>query len=725
MSEQDKQPKKSKSGLVWKIIIWGCLYSFLPWWLFLIILIAYGIWHLGSSSQSSPEQNIISELPEEDAPEIDSGKMFPADQGLDIPSCVTYFAQLKRKYLFSEDTWVPIRQKLIHIKKRYNDPLLYLGIIGEASAGKSTFINALLGIEFLKEDTSLGTTAAATIIKYDKEFSVKINYTDKSPSVYLDTTSLKITSTKEIIDNSQKILDFVHKYTADESVAENIYSVEISLPLDNKFLRSDVAIVDTPGLNSGNQRHDEVTTRTIKEICDTALILVPANVPLSKNLGIYVRENLSDVLSRCVLVMTQADTLRREKERSMQLSYISKRLQSATGEQVAASFTSSAYYVLERDDYGKCDNDTVASFREEFFKMSENLHGILSTGRTTAVTQNILIFLKNDLLPVLKNLLESQKLEYTQRSKALKDNQLFDLDNFLSQKTDHYQAKISNVIISEQAIISAIDSVRDNFYKTISKRIDNASDRDELKSAMNENYIRSKIAELQRQLKDSLTIACAPLQKATGEALQDFHQKFVEAYKRLQKISDFSSASNISNVSTKGMDVKISIEDFGDKVDTQLGADVMKAAGGAGAGALIGSFICPGLGTALGAGLGALVGFIFRKSLDELKSEARSSIWSIANDWKNQMIMPSHSYTDQYKQACVNLVKDRIAKYQSTYGNKISQLIATERSEQEKLLSFTRFTEMDIDLLGRMKPKAEEMLLQLKTASSQNVEAEN
>ncbi|NLD51228.1 MAG: DUF1269 domain-containing protein [Clostridiaceae bacterium] len=353
------------------------------------------------------------------------------------------------------------------------------------------------------------------------------------------------------------------------------------------------------------------------------------------------------------------------------------------------------------------------------------MHGILSTGRTTAVTQNILIFLKNDLLPVLKNLLESQKLEYTQRSKALKDNQLFDLDNFLSQKTDHYQAKISNVIISEQAIISAIDSVRDNFYKTISKRIDNASDRDELKSAMNENYIRSKIAELQRQLKDSLTIACAPLQKATGEALQDFHQKFVEAYKRLQKISDFSSASNISNVSTKGMDVKISIEDFGDKVDTQLGADVMKAAGGAGAGALIGSFICPGLGTALGAGLGALVGFIFRKSLDELKSEARSSIWSIANDWKNQMIMPSHSYTDQYKQACVNLVKDRIAKYQSTYGNKISQLIATERSEQEKLLSFTRFTEMDIDLLGRMKPKAEEMLLQLKTASSQNVEAEN
>ncbi len=52
------------------------------------------------------------------------------------------------------------------IRHRGNDDRLYLGVVGEFSSGKSTFINALLREQFLDSSATEGTTVIPTFIEY-------------------------------------------------------------------------------------------------------------------------------------------------------------------------------------------------------------------------------------------------------------------------------------------------------------------------------------------------------------------------------------------------------------------------------------------------------------------------------------------------------------------------------------------------------------------------------
>ena len=60
------------------------------------------------------------------------------------------------------------------IRDRLADPRLYLAVVGEFNAGKSTFINALIREDLLRAEVIQGTTAAATLLGYGPALNVQV-----------------------------------------------------------------------------------------------------------------------------------------------------------------------------------------------------------------------------------------------------------------------------------------------------------------------------------------------------------------------------------------------------------------------------------------------------------------------------------------------------------------------------------------------------------------------
>ena len=659
------------------------------------------------TGRDSENYSCLNELPEEDLPPIDSAEMFDGEK-LVVQPAITYFAQIRKKYGIGIEPWENIRKGLIQIKRRNSDQTLYLGVVGEASAGKSTFINALLGFEFLKEDTGLGTTVASTILRYGESLSIKVRYLDGHLEE-LSEKSLGISAKGSPNDWSFKLLATLHKYTADEGTAQNVDYVDVELPVDNAFLKSGVAIVDTPGINSGNERHNDVTTRAIKEICDTALILFPANVPLSKYLADYIKENLMDVIGRCLLVMTQVDKLR-PKERSSQLKYVVSRLKSSTGGIAGGAIGVAAYYALERDDYGKADEATVAQYRKDFAAACDTMRTATLSFKKAAILEKMLGFMNGSLLPMLRSVVEEKQSEMNERRLQLEQNQLIDMEKFIRKEKSVRARAFSRIEVMEDQVVETVSKVRQGFLDSMLDSIYGAEDRDGLKRAMDEGTIRRKLAELQEPFKESLRELCKPYRDLFASSMENFHTEFASAYRKLENISKRESMMQLDDVSEGDLEVSVSIENFGEAVDAQLGADALKSLGGAGAGAVIGSFICPGLGTVIGGVLGGVFGALFGKSLDTLKQEAYGSICSIGDDWLQQMMPQADQYIEGYKTACVSQMKAKIDAYKERYGTKVAELIEKERNEQESLRQLGQQAKSDLALFQSVQPMIEQMI---------------
>lgn len=76
--------------------------------------------------------------------------------------------------IFTDERMAELRHEQEHLQRRMSDERLYVGVVGEFSSGKSTFINALLGLDILKEDILQGTTCAPTLLSYAPAFDVDI-----------------------------------------------------------------------------------------------------------------------------------------------------------------------------------------------------------------------------------------------------------------------------------------------------------------------------------------------------------------------------------------------------------------------------------------------------------------------------------------------------------------------------------------------------------------------
>lgn len=144
-----------------------------------------------------------------------------------------------------------IQESLKHIKNRVQDDEFKLGVVGEFSTGKSTFINAIIGQDILShsiEETTATVTYIHNVPENDKrKGTCLINYRSGK--------TVNISSLSEL-----------GNYTTAQSqnhVAEKIASVEVFVHFLN--VTHPITIIDTPGLNGIADNHREITINEIQK----------------------------------------------------------------------------------------------------------------------------------------------------------------------------------------------------------------------------------------------------------------------------------------------------------------------------------------------------------------------------------------------------------------------------------------------------------------------------
>jgi hypothetical protein len=142
-------------------------------------------------------------------------------------------------FLQEQKNLKPYIKELENIKEDLQDELTVM-IAGEFNAGKSTFINALLGERVVAVDV-IPATAVITKLTYNTQEKVIAHFKDKTIKEY-DRQWLSQLTTEE-----QGKFEFIRK---------NLNYIEIQFPSE---LLKTFTIVDSPGLNANHFHHTEIT----------------------------------------------------------------------------------------------------------------------------------------------------------------------------------------------------------------------------------------------------------------------------------------------------------------------------------------------------------------------------------------------------------------------------------------------------------------------------------
>ena len=146
---------------------------------------------------------------------------------------------------------------------RQIDDLFLLVIVGEFNAGKSSFINALLGEHLLQEGVT-PTTTQINIIRYSDQ-------------------------------NQETLSD------------KNILVIGAPIPILNE-----ISIVDTPGTNAVIRKHEEITSQFVPR-SDLVLFVTSADRPLSESERAFLQQ-IRDWGKKLVIVLNKIDLLQNDEE---------------------------------------------------------------------------------------------------------------------------------------------------------------------------------------------------------------------------------------------------------------------------------------------------------------------------------------------------------------------------------------------------------------------------
>ena len=154
---------------------------------------------------------------------------------------------------------------------RQLDDLFLLVIVGEFNAGKSAFINALLGEKLLKEGVT-PTTSQITILRHGE------------------------TSQSSLVEEGHTLMLF---------------------PVD---LLSELSIVDTPGTNAVIRQHEELTTHFIPR-ADLVLFVTSVDRPFTESERAFMAQ-IRDWGKKVVIILNKTDLLQDETELNQVLDFV-------------------------------------------------------------------------------------------------------------------------------------------------------------------------------------------------------------------------------------------------------------------------------------------------------------------------------------------------------------------------------------------------------------------
>ncbi|MFA7570620.1 MAG: dynamin family protein [Sulfurimonadaceae bacterium] len=334
-----------------------------------------------------------------------------------------------------------------------------VAITGQFSAGKSTFLNALLSRNILPTGIT-PVTSKVNFINYGEEYKLKITYKSGAEEYH------SIENIAAFTDQRQKDMDEIKYLT--------LYA-----PMD---VLKDISFVDTPGLNSQSQSDTDTTKRVLRDVGGIIWLTLIDNAGKQSEAKI-LEEYMSHFKNKSLCVLNQKDKFTPEQVNTT-VKYIQEKFSQffAQVTPISAKMALEARAlhqdVLLKAQYDKIieefkhdlwekDVDNLSFFEEKFKAYKQEIIKIQNTD-TTQNTQLIEESNIQEVLDFINNTIRPQAAEA--KEYAIKK----DLRSFCDILIKEYQTiigvfgSLSDVLKeSEEEILSEFDTI----HKTYSKEL--------------------------------------------------------------------------------------------------------------------------------------------------------------------------------------------------------------------------------------------------------------
>lgn len=241
------------------------------------------------------------------------------DEIVELDKHFSFICDMFDKYGWEENTKEQLVKQFGVIKGKQKKNKIIISVVGEASTGKSSFINAILKVDLLVSGALHGTTVVPTVMEYAEDYRIEILKKNRE--------------TKEFLcDGIEELRDKTAMYTAMAESAKDVIKVFVRLPA--QILADGFVIIDTPGINVEIQRNEVEHGKMLEEKSDAFIVITDINKALPQTLLQFVRAKLSDSLQKCFFVATKCDVIQNGKADNVDkkviieevLDYIKRRL---------------------------------------------------------------------------------------------------------------------------------------------------------------------------------------------------------------------------------------------------------------------------------------------------------------------------------------------------------------------------------------------------------------
>ena len=613
-------------------------------------------------------------------------------QMADIDGHIRFMQTLMGRYSFPSGEKAQLQAELKKIQARQNEKTLNMAVIGEFSSGKSSFINALLRENLLETDAIQGTTVASTLIGYSPE---RIFCTCGEGGRGKKTRKT---------ESSAALAKLLAAYTSGDRKDENARHLEVGYPSD--FLQQGICIIDTPGTNSLEQWHEDVTKEAIREQADACIILTSAEKPFPESFCRFLEDNLQDVLQTCVFVVTKIDLIP-PKQQARQLEYIRKVLEEKLSVHDPLILPYSALPVI---------NETGTEYIEGNRETEERILKFLQEQRIRIQLQRCMALSEN-AMGRLKESMEQVSLQQKQRHDQLMQAITTDLQSFVTRKKSEIRlAYQEDANVKAQEFSKKLDGWigyrKRKVYEAFEEPTTESDIRAFLQTKLNP-LLEEKKLEILKHVgisAENSSIYLSEIQSIAEGHCRRFEADFKKEYRQLELLAhdlvqEVDKSVRLDESLMTNVQANTAIRQKVEANVKQENRGFLGYAGaGAAAGAAIGSVV-PIIGTTAGAVIGAVAGFIrFNKRADDssrgtaFRNQVAGDVDAVVEQYFRSLKDSVMQFFNQNATACWMQVECIMDQYLTQYMGIVHEMRKRDQKAQEEATIKIRMIQNDINL---------------------------
>lgn len=601
------------------------------------------------------------------------------------------------------------RQELIELRNkvvdRYNDPTLYLSMLSDFSAGKSTIINKLTGKDLLKTARQ-ATTSVPTYIKKSSGNETVITVHSVNGDSYNLSKKKQLSLFERIIGKelpkeewkiiSMLTTDEVYVREKDDSIFNQVDRVTVEVPYNTGL--ENLCIIDTPGVNPGADNtvlHAERTKQILKDAADCVLILFPCHQSYTRDFQEFLDENARDYLSDAVFVVTQMDVIE-EEERNEVLQETKSNLEQHFGIR-NTNFLYCAAGMVGKDEY----------WTKQFKEFSDELYKHLRERRDQIINKNLAELLKK-LLEAINTEINSDNEELKIKLAVLEENSVPNLMTVLNNFTNEEKSKVNTRCTNSCQTISAT-------AKELPSKIET-----EINTLLNACKTRTDVTNFAKnKLTEIISEKCKPIEseiKKGEDALNKMYQdikaamteKMITYYGKISQLNSEAGQIKVDDSFEKATS-ELSAQLSGIDADVSSAVDLMAMAGGGIIAAAVFTALGP-VGWVIG-GIAGLIGgdYLF---VDAARGKVKSAVKPKLSNIVSNAESEAKKTLLQFKDSIISQIDAYKQELLDKYGEIYTKLNENFRSEQNQINSKLQAnsclmdqTNLFLDELNQLKNK--------------------